>query len=187
MKIILASDSKKDKDILDLTVMEYELLEHKRGKTRSPRTKDFDKYVKNMARRRTKDVIKKFNLKEGKVVGVHTLVVLHSKILPQPETEEQVIENLKALSGKSHLVLTGICVVNTVNNRSKVDVAKTVVKFFKLSDEEIENYSKIDEWEATPAGYYLHGGGGIFIESIKGGYYNIMGLPLAKIKQMLKE
>ncbi len=187
MKIILASDSKKDKELLDLTVMEYELLEHKSGYPKNPRSKDFEKYVQNMAKKRTNEVIKKYSLKEGRVVGVYTLVIQGKKVIPRPESEAEVVKVLTALSGKAHTVMTGICVVDTATKKAVTDISKTKVKFFKLDPQEIINYSKIDEWEASPAGYYIHGAAGIFIDTINGDYYNTMGLPLSKIKQLLKD
>ena len=108
MKIILASDSKKDKDLLDLTVMDYQLLNADKKGPKRPRPKDFTKYVKDQAEKYTREVIEKFSLKDGKVVGVYTLVLQKGKVVPKPENQKELIRTLKKFSGKAHTVLTGI-------------------------------------------------------------------------------
>jgi septum formation protein len=187
MKIILASDSKKDKDILDLTVMDYKLLSADKKAPRRPRPKNFVKYVKDKAETWTREVMEKYGLKDGKVVGVYTLILQQRKVVPKPRNQKELVRNLKRFSGKTHTVLTGIAVVDARTGKAQKGVSKTKVKFFKLDKTEIEVYSRQIEWVDSPGGYYIHGAGGVFIESLNGDYYNTMGLPLSKIKQMLKE
>lgn len=187
MKIILASDSKQDKEILDLTVLDYETLTPAKGGTRTPKNVDPKKYVKEVAKKKTTNIIKDYDLKEGNVVGVYSVIVLDGKILKRPQKEKDAENILKKLSGKTHTVLTGICVVNPEKKKTRTEVASTRVKFYDLSKHEIGEYIKTREYVDTIGGYDVRGRGGVFIDSINGDYFNLSGLPINKIRKMLKK
>lgn len=92
---------------------------------------------------------------------------------------------LRKLSGQTHRVLTGVCVVE--GKRSKVDFASTNVKFSILSGSEIDSYVNSGEPLDKAGAYAVQGRGARFIESIDGCYFNVVGLPVSLLYRMLKE
>ena len=94
---------------------------------------------------------------------------------------------LKSLSGDIHHVYSGVTVVNTYNGKIVNEAVVTEVKFSELKDEEIKRYIKTGEPMDKAGAYGIQGYGGIFVEKINGSYYNVVGLPLNKLKNMLEE
>lgn len=94
---------------------------------------------------------------------------------------------IKALQGRKHLVYSGIVVINTTTNKIKQESLSTEVTFSTINDDEILEYIKTGEPLDKAGAYGIQGVGGIFVEEIKGCYYNVVGLPLSKLKCMLKE
>lgn len=126
--------------------------------------------------RRHKDVL---------VIGADTIVVLDDKILGKPEDETDAKNMLSALSGRWHCVYTGVTVVDADTNHYISGYEESRVKFKNLNQQEIENYIKTGEPMDKAGSYGIQGKGAIFIEKIEGCYYNIVGLPLFKLSEML--
>ena len=94
-------------------------------------------------------------------------------------------DRLKDLSGRTHNVYSGIVLINTKTGKIIKDSLCTEVKFSKLKDEEIIKYIESKEPLDKAGAYGIQGKGGIFVEEIKGCYYNVVGLPLNKLKSMM--
>lgn len=123
-----------------------------------------------------------FNYHDKIVIGADTIVLLGKEILNKPKDSNQAIKFLKSLSNKKHIVYTGINIINTKNGKEIFDYEKTTVYFRKLSIEEINFYVKKYKPLDKAGGYGIQDDFGcLFIEKISGDYYNIVGLPLARL------
>ena len=123
-----------------------------------------------------------FNYSNGIVIGADTIVVLDKQIINKPKDSKDAFRILKNLSNKKHFVYTGINIIDTKSGNEIFDYEKTVVYFRKLHDDEINFYVKNHKPLDKAGAYGIQDDFGcLFIEKITGDYYNIMGLPLAKL------
>ncbi len=118
-------------------------------------------------------------------VAADTVVVVDEKILGKPRTEAEAAEMLRLLSGRSHLVLTGVAV--SFQGRILQDVCTTRVQFRPLGEEEIASYVASGEPLDKAGAYGIQGRGALLVEGIEGCYSNVVGLPLARLYLMLKK
>lgn len=121
------------------------------------------------------------------VIGADTIVVLDNKILGKPKDEEEAFDMLSKLSNREHQVITGISIVNLANEKKLVDYAISNVKFKKLTDQDIKDYISTKECLDKAGSYGIQGYGALLVEEIKGDYFNIVGLPISKLSDILKE
>lgn len=117
------------------------------------------------------------------VIGSDTIVVLDGKVFGKPKTPEKAFEMLRALSGKTHTVYTGVAAVEHGEVRSFVQGAD--VEFYELSDELIRKYVATGEPLDKAGAYGIQGAGALLIKGIKGDYYTIMGFPVAAVSRFL--
>lgn len=119
------------------------------------------------------------------IVTADTVVILEGEIMNKPADRQEAIAMLSRLSGKTHLVMTGVCILSAEKEESFDDT--TEVTFRKLTQEEIEfyvdKYKPYDKAGAYGAQDFI---GMIAIEKIKGSYFNVMGLPIHKVYEHLK-
>lgn len=119
------------------------------------------------------------------IVTADTVVILEGEIMNKPADRQEAIAMLSRLSGKTHLVMTGVCILSAEKEESFDDT--TEVTFRKLTQEEIEfyvdQYKPYDKAGAYGAQDFI---GMIAIEKIKGSYFNVMGLPIHKVYEHLK-
>lgn len=113
-------------------------------------------------------------------------VVFTDVVLGKPVDLEDAKRMLKALSGKTHRVYTGIALVNWADNRKYIDFECTEVTFNALLDDEIDAYVRTGEPIDKAGAYGIQGLGALLVSHINGDYYNVMGLPLSKLNAMLK-
>jgi len=123
---------------------------------------------------------------KGIYISADTIVVLNGKVIGKPIDKNDAEKILKRLSGKTHSVYTGFSVYNSFNGKIITDYEKTLVTFRKLGLHEIREYIA-DGSPMDKAGAYgiQDDYGAVFIEKIKGCYYNVVGLPLTKLYQSL--
>lgn len=124
-------------------------------------------------------------IRRGIVVGVDTIVVLNGKILGKPRNKEDARRMLYLLNGKEHRVISGICILRKPYYSSITTAELTTVKFRKLSNHEIEKYLRTKEPYDKAGAYGIQGRAGFFIEKINGCYFNVVGLPIAKLLNSL--
>ncbi|MBS4035540.1 MAG: septum formation protein Maf [Ignavibacterium sp.] len=121
-------------------------------------------------------------IKDGIIITADTIVVLDNKVIGKPKNQNDAYRILKKLSGRTHTVYTGYCVYNWANNKKITEYEKTMVKFRILSDIEIWEYIKSGSPMDKAGAYGIQDDfGAVFIEKINGCYYNVVGLPLAKL------
>lgn len=127
------------------------------------------------------------SLEDGIVVGADTVVVKGDRILGKPGGPSEAKEMLKALSGSSHRVLTGIAVVDTGTGRMESDVVETIVSMLPLSEEDIDQYVASREPLGKAGGYAIQGLGAVLVEGIDGCFHNVVGLPLSRLNTLLRK
>lgn len=121
---------------------------------------------------------------DAKVIGCDTVVILEGEILTKPESGDDAYKKLRALSGKEHRVITGCCIVE--GESIKTFSEETFVEFYELKDEEIYSYIDTGEPMDKAGGYGIQGKGSLFVKGIKGDYFNVVGLPVARLYRELK-
>ena len=183
MNIILASKSPRRKEILENTKVRFSIKESQINEV--IKSKESPKEtVKRLAYEKALDVAKKHT--DSLVIGADTIVVIDNKILGKPKDEKDAFNMIKLLSGKTHYVITGFALVNLSLNKEIVDCEVSEVTFKELSDECIKDYIKTKESLDKAGAYGIHGYGGLLVKNIQGDYFNIVGLPISKISDCLK-
>ncbi|NLY56622.1 MAG: septum formation inhibitor Maf [Firmicutes bacterium] len=141
-------------------------------------------YAKELAKAKALAVARQFH--SGLVIGADTIVVLDGKVLGKPESAAQAVDMLSRLSGRSHMVYTGLAVIDAATGRLEQDVVGTEVQFRPLTATEIALYVRSGEPLDKAGAYGIQGLGAVFIQCIKGCYFNVVGLPLSALDQLLK-
>ena len=123
-------------------------------------------------------------LADAYILAADTVVTVGRRILMKPKFVEEAVESLQLLSGRAHRVLTGICLI-TPDDRQRVKIIDTRVRFKRLSKAEIEAYIASREWRDKAGGYAIQGLAGSFVQKIIGSYTNVVGLPLTEVAGLL--
>ena len=118
------------------------------------------------------------------ILAADTVVAVGRRILGKPEYLEQASSSLHLLSGRSHWVYTGLCVI-TPQGISRLKVVETKVRFKRLTGEEMKFYLASGEWRGKAGGYAIQGFAGTFVHKIAGSYSAVVGLPLFETVQLL--
>jgi septum formation protein len=118
------------------------------------------------------------------VLAADTTVTLDGKILGKPSDANESVDMLRALSGRTHQVLTAVAVA--FGERVEMRLSSTEVTFVALSDERIRRYVSSNEAHDKAGGYAIQGMAGSFVERIEGSYSGVMGLPLFETTELLK-
>ncbi len=121
------------------------------------------------------------------VIGADTTVVLDGEMLGKPASAEDARRMLGRLSGRLHQVLTGVAVLPLPGGELRQAVETTAVTFAPLTGREIESYVATDEPMDKAGAYGIQERGGCFVTRIEGCYFNVVGLPLARLCRMLRE
>lgn len=176
--IILASQSPRRQELLKLITNDFEIKVSNVDETLpsgiSP--KDAVLYL-------SKIKAEPFKNHSDIIIGADTVVALDGKILGKPKNDENAREMLKFLSGKAHSVFTGVTLIKGDITRSFS--VETKVKFFDLTDEEIDEYIKTGEPADKAGAYGIQGYGSLLVEKIDGDYFNVVGLPVSKLAREL--
>ncbi len=136
-----------------------------------------------LARLKAQSVVKAYP--EDFVIGCDTVVVLEDEILSKPVDEEDAFNKLRALSGKTHKVVTGCALIKGEQIHTFSET--TQVEFYPLSHEEIRRYIATKEPMDKAGAYGIQGAGSLFVKGIQGDYFNVVGLPVARLSRELKD
>ena len=181
-QLILASESPRRKEILNNIGLNFKVYSSKIDET------EFKKYSPRIsatlcAEKKAKAASQVFD--NNFIIAADTIVSIKGAILGKPKSEAESYEMLKMLSGKSHKVLTGVSVCKKNENLKKSFCSTTEVKIKPLSDDVIkfyiENFNPFDK----AGSYGIQDWFSCQVESIKGCYFNVMGLPLSKLYELL--
>ena len=118
------------------------------------------------------------------VLAADTVVAVGRRILVKPRFVEEELATLQLLSGRNHRVITGLCLI-TPDDRLRLKIIDTRVRFKRLSKEEVEAYIASREWRGKAGGYAIQGLAGCFVQKLTGSYTNVVGLPLTEVVSML--
>ncbi|MBI4994099.1 septum formation protein Maf [Candidatus Peregrinibacteria bacterium] len=131
------------------------------------------------------DVARHYENKNAIIIGVDTVGVLDGKILGKPLDRAHAKRMIKMLSGTTHKVISGLCVVDVKSRRKICSAETTKVTFRKVSDAELEKYLDSNHWKGKAGSYAIQGRAKGFVERIDGDITNVIGIPTEKVKKML--
>lgn len=187
-EIILASASPRRKELLsnmglDFTVVVSDADESKADKSVPPHI-----YVQELALLKAAAVGKKvLNNKAAVVISADTIVTVDEKILGKPSDDTDAFNMLKTLSGRTHKVYTGFCVLRICDGKTVCRHVCTEVKFKALDDEKIKRYIVSKEPMDKAGAYGIQGLGAMLTDGINGDYFNVVGLPVSALSDVLEE
>ena len=178
--IILASNSPRRKELL--TMLGYDFKVMSANCDENTDIKNPKRLVKELSLRKASSIK---NQKNDIIIGSDTVVAVRNKILGKPKDTKDAFNMLKSLSGKSHMVYTGITII-----KGDITVTKCIscrVNFRKISDNEISDYIKTNEPMDKAGAYAIQGKGSAFVKSIKGDYFSVVGFPCCFVDVTLKK
>ncbi len=180
-RLILASNSPRRRELMSLVGYKYEVIPSNACELDCG--DDASEIVRINALNKAKEVFTRVG-KGNIVVGADTVVCYNGNILGKPKDVRDAKAMIKMLSGTVHEVITGYAVVGDMGERS--DACVTKVKFRNLTDAEIDAYVKTLEPMDKAGAYGIQEKGCLLAESFEGDYFNIVGLPVARVYEMLK-
>lgn len=181
MDIVLASASPRRRKLLkmlydDFRVVPSDIREY------VPRELEVEKCPEYLARAKVKEISSQYS--KSFIIGCDTSVIIDGKILNKPRDTNDARKMITMLSGRVHKVITGCCLY--YRDEIKSFSVVTEVEFFELSNDEIENYIHTSEPYDKAGGYGIQSMGALFVKSIDGDYYNIVGLPVSRLKREIE-
>ena len=195
-KIILASSSPRRRELMAQAGFAFEVLVSEADETIETETPG--EMVEVLSERKAAAVaeeIKKQGFTEASVllVGADTMVAIDGKKLGKPKDEKGAEEMLEELSGRTHQVYTGVTLIRlrkaengSILQESRTFSEGTDVSFYPLTKEEIRSYIATGEPMDKAGAYGIQGKAAVFVKEIKGDYNNVVGLPIARLYQELK-
>lgn len=185
MEIILASASPRRKELLKKIIKEFKVIPAHVDETVTGES-NFSKISEILALRKAEEISKQNP--DALVIGADTIVEKDRTVYGKPINDEEAVKMLKELRGTVQNVITGLAVLHRSLGINLVGSELTRVKMKgNITDGEIENYVKSRAGEETAGGYDMRKENDEFVEWFKGDYYNVVGLPLSKLYEMLKE
>lgn len=194
MRVILASASPRRRELLQQLGVDFEVRPSKREEVVTKTIPQ--EVVQELASQKAKEIadLVQAEYENGKlswpedeirIIGADTIVVYKDTIFGKPSDEENALRMLTALQGNTHQVYTGVCVVDIKDGvrKEKVFAEKTDVVMYSVSKEEILEYIATGEPMDKAGSYAIQGISGKFIKGIVGDYYNVVGLPMARLYQ----
>ena len=187
MKLILASASPRRAEILRNAGIPFEVHDTQLDETQR-HGELYDDYVRRLAREKARAAADAKNrCGDCLFIGADTIVLAGREILGKPVSEEDARRMLRKLSGSVHEVHTGLAVVKRPERKEAVVAEVTRVTFAPLTDHDIDGYIATGEPFDKAGAYGIQGIGGRYVTRIDGCYFNVMGLPLARLWLLLKE
>ena len=178
---ILASASPRRRELFGLISDDFRIVPSNAEET-APDGIAAENLPERLARLKAGDIAAKYPF--DTVIGADTVVILDGKVLGKPENPEDAVRMLTALSGKRHKVITGCAVCKNGACRSFSSV--TEVEFYPLDDREISDYVATGEPLDKAGAYGIQGRGALFVKSINGDYFNVVGLPVATLRRFIE-
>ena len=187
-KLVLASASPRRIELLQQAGLEPDRLvptDIDESPLRAEHPRSLAKRLSRIKAERALETLKQHGEQENTfIVAADTVVAVGRRILPKAELIDEASNFLRLLSGRSHRVYTGICVV-TPAAKIRQKLVETRVRFKRLSREELEAYLASGEWRGKAGGYAAQGIAGSFVVKMVGSYSNVIGLPLHETLTLL--
>ncbi|MFQ6948808.1 MAG: Maf family protein [Blautia hansenii] len=184
-KIILASASPRRRELLEQGGIPFTVIPSQAEEKIT--TEQPGQAVEELSYLKCSDIYEK-SAGDVLVIGADTVVASEGKILGKPSSQKDAVKMLQSLQGREHEVYTGVTIMAREGNenRKKTFHEKTKVVFYPMSDEEIRSYVNTGEPMDKAGAYGIQGKSAVFIKEISGDYNNVVGLPLARLYQELK-
>ena len=181
-RIILASGSPRRRELLwnlglDFTVIPSEVDESDHSGL-APAA-----LAEELARSKAAEVAKR---EHGLIIGADTIVIIDGDVLGKPRDRDEAIRMLSLLAGRTHTVITGLAVEDTESGRSVVAHEETKVTMRPLSLDQVSGYVRTGEPMDKAGAYAVQGVGSLLVERIQGDYFNVVGLPIARLGRILE-
>ncbi|NLY43651.1 MAG: septum formation inhibitor Maf [Clostridiaceae bacterium] len=185
IKIFLASASPRRQELLQQIGLKFEVMpsniDENIDKNEPP-----ERIVQQLAYSKARDVSQRIS-EPGIVIGADTIVVHGGTVLGKPKDDREAFMMLKSLSGDVHTVFTGFSIINTYSGKTVNGYEQTLVKFREISDEDIQKYIRTGEPMDKAGAYGIQKKGSMLVDRIEGDYFNVVGLPVAKIAWILQK
>ncbi len=178
--LILASASPRREELLKFITTDFKV--QKSNVAEDIEAKDAKDLVLILSKAKAQDVYSKNT--GATVIGADTVVEIKGKILGKPKDEKEAENMLFMLSGCKHMVHTGICIINKENIIN--EVITTEVFFNHMSNSDIKEYLASEKYLDMAGAYAIQKGASKFVEKINGCFFNVMGLPVSKIYNILQ-
>lgn len=182
-KLILASASPRRKELLNNLGLDFEVCPADIDESVLP-GEDVAAYPLRIAMKKALAVAAE--KKDAVVLAADTAVIVDDEILGKPKSEAEAKTMLKKLSGREHVVITGIGLVDTGSGRTLSCAEQTIVYFHPLKETEIDAYLASGEPMDKAGAYGIQGLGALLIRRLEGDYFNVMGLPISKLYRLLQ-
>lgn len=183
MAIILASGSPRRKQLLEMLGLEFQVIPAK-GEEVIPHGAGPDEAVQALSAQKAASVAAE-RPAEDVIIAADTIVWHEGRVYGKPHSRQQAVEMLRSLSGRTHQVYTGVSVIHA--GRELLEYEMSRVSFRPLSEEEIQRYVDTGEPMDKAGAYGAQGKAALFVRGIEGDFFNVMGLPLCRLGEMLKE
>lgn len=184
MAIVLASASPRRRELLEMLGVRELIIKPAKGEELVPENALPGEIVKALARAKGTEVSAGCNA-EDVVISADTIVWYDGKLFGKPHSEAEAKAMLRTLSGNTHEVYTGVCVIGPAGTQCEYE--KSLVHFRRLDEAEIEAYVATGEPMDKAGSYGAQGRGALLVESISGDFFNVMGLPLCRLGIMLRK
>ena len=181
MKLILASQSPRRKELLGLFHIPFEIRVADIDETMDPNGDPFHE-VARVSRCKALAIPRE---EDDVVIAADTIVVCQGKVLGKPHSQEEARQMLSLLSGRDHQVMTGVTVLR--GQQESVFTEVTDLHFRELSQGEILAYVRSGEPMDKAGAYGIQGGAALFCSRLVGDYYNVMGLPVCRLGEVLRQ
>ena len=181
--LILASRSPRRRELLGAAGFEFECIPSDADEGALPYPGDAAEYTRSLALLKAQSVFDKHP--GDTVIGSDTVVELDGLILGKPRDFDDAVRMLRLLSGRTHVVHTGAAILS--GGRREAFSVSTEVEFYKLGDDEIEDYVATGEPMDKAGAYGIQGRGASLVKRINGDFYSVMGFPIAEIARRLKK
>ena len=183
LNVVLASASPRRKELLSLIFNEYDIRPADCDETlpEGIKAQEAVEYLSLIKNKATVEICDENSL----VISADTVVAVEGEILGKPQDKEDARRMISLLSGREHQVFTGVTL--SLNGNFKTFSEKTDVVFYKLTDKEVEDYISTDEPYDKAGAYGIQGKAGLLVKAVNGDYYNVVGLPVARLKREIME
>jgi septum formation protein len=185
MKLILASASPRRAEILREAAIPFTVITSAVDETPFPEESP-QEHVQRLASAKA-ELVAARAVGPAIVIAADTIVTLEGRILGKPRSSDDARHMLETLSGRTHSVITGVALIRLPDAEQRTFVESTLVHFDKLSEEDLNRYLATDEPYDKAGAYAIQGRAGRFIPRIEGCYFNVVGLPLARLQHSLSE
>lgn len=187
-EFVLASASPRRKELLEKMGLQFSIVVSEADESTVSRDIPVNLYVQELALLKASATAKMLlRNKKALIIAADTIVTLDGEILGKPDGEDGAKKMLSSLSGRTHEVYTGYCIMRISDGKTVCNSVKTEVKFKTLKEQKIRSYIESGEPMDKAGAYGIQGLGSMLIEKINGDYFNVVGLPVSALADTLEE